>query len=230
LAFSLDSQRSVNLQDSQIGDIPAKTENATTFIYGLTDPDSGKIRYVGKSNNPQRRRKAHMDRSGTSGWHSAAWLNSLKAAGKRPGLVVLEEVSQDCWSEAERRWIKQLREQGADLTNTTEGGDAPAITTESRKKMSIAKKGIPRGKMSAETIAKISATKRGKKRKPHTAEARRKIGLAQKGRQFTPEHRAKISAAKMGHSVPEKTRLAVAASNRARARRKHSDDPVDLSK
>lgn len=65
-----------------------------------------------------------------------------------------------------------------------------AASTESRAKMSVAKKN-----MSAETKAKISAANKGK---VNSDEARAKQSAAQTGRVFSAETLAKMSAAKKG--------------------------------
>lgn len=187
---------------------------STTFIYGLAEPETGVIRYVGKSNNPNQRLSRHMAQSRTGKWHAAIWVASLVAKGLRPIVVILEKVATDDWPAAEIRWIKKLRDEDCDLTNTTEGGMAPEITEGTRAKMSAAKK--EKGQPwihTPESRAKAAATKRGKKRGPMPTWWRAKIGAAQKDRVFSEEHCRKISEAKMGHQVSEETRKKISATH-----------------
>ncbi len=73
-----------------------------TYIYLLRDPKTSAPRYVGKSDNPEKRLKQHGSKfSGHS-------------------IEVLETVGQDNWREAERRWIKHFGDQ---LMNGSPGGD-----------------------------------------------------------------------------------------------------------
>ena len=52
------------------------------FIYSLSDPVTGKIRYVGKTTNAASRLRSHRnDRQHT---HKGCWVRSLRAAGLWP--------------------------------------------------------------------------------------------------------------------------------------------------
>lgn len=99
----------------------------TTFIYGLTDPRTGVVRYVGKANDPQLRLTQHLKEEGRT--HKFYWIRHLAKLNLEPGLVILEEVGgeKEAWGEAERKWISQL----PNLTNGTKGGDG--VDTESAK-------------------------------------------------------------------------------------------------
>lgn len=111
----------------------------TTFIYALTCPDTDEIRYVGKADNPQARLKYHIKRYEPRPTHKSNWIKSLLSSGKRPGIVILEEVALSEWERAERRWIEYHRATGARLTNTTDGGlgGSGRKRLESGKKFSI---------------------------------------------------------------------------------------------
>jgi hypothetical protein len=71
------------------------------FIYGLADPGTMTVRYVGKSANPKARFSSHL--SGQS-YRLRHWLRSLN--GVKPRLLILLRVEpgEDC-SEAERALI-----------------------------------------------------------------------------------------------------------------------------
>jgi len=92
-----------------------------TFIYGLTDPETGEMRYVGKSNNPKVRYRYHLKDKSTNP-HKTAWIHKLTERGLKPNLIILEETTSEQWEERERYWIKHYRDEGAPLVNILEGG------------------------------------------------------------------------------------------------------------
>lgn len=96
------------------------------FIYGLRDPRTRAIRYIGKARNPrhrlgQHRRDRPRDRKRN---HREAWIDSLAADGISPEIVILEVCDGSSWKAAECRWIAAAKAAGWDLVNGTAGGDA----------------------------------------------------------------------------------------------------------
>lgn len=90
------------------------------YIYTLDCPITNQIRYIGKSNNPEKRLKHHIAYKGKC--HKTSWIKSLK--GLKPILSILDETG--CEKEAyklEQYWISQLKSWGFRLVNTTEGGE-----------------------------------------------------------------------------------------------------------
>lgn len=59
-------------------------------IYGLIDPTTRVIRYVGKANNPAERLRKHLRCHQKC--HRINWIQSLVSSGLQPELVILEEV------------------------------------------------------------------------------------------------------------------------------------------
>jgi hypothetical protein len=119
------------------------TDALKIFVYGLTDPRNGLIRYIGKTVNGMKRPRAHglklqLDREST---HKANWIRQLQQLGLSYGVIVLETVPEDRLSEAEILWIARGRDEGWPLTNLTDGGDGCRASEETRSKMSLAKKG-----------------------------------------------------------------------------------------
>jgi len=97
------------------------------LIYGLRDPRTSEIRYVGKSTSGLRRPKQHTapltlseDRT-----HKGRWLRKLQRLGLKPEIVVLQEVLDVTdLAQAEKFWIAIGRAAlGSRFTNLTEGGD-----------------------------------------------------------------------------------------------------------
>lgn len=148
------------------------------YIYGLTDPETGAVRYIGKSIRPLERFANHMNEK--SNCHRSHWLQSLKARGLEPGLVIFEEVSGAWpWQEAERYWIARGRRLGWPLTNNTSGGD-----------------GVP--DLHPEARAKIATTWKGRKHTPETLE---KMRVASASRRHTPETKALMSRRHKGRKI-----------------------------
>lgn len=86
----------------------ADVREIPVFIYALTEPDSGVVRYVGKSSNPHGRVASHMAKSAARAVRN--WIESL---GCRPGLVILHRVDPGCDADTEeRRYIEHFREHG----------------------------------------------------------------------------------------------------------------------
>jgi len=150
-----------------------------TTIYGLCDPVSGELRYIGKTCQPINRRiSAHVQEAARGMInHRCNWLRSLNC---RPVSVLMLDVlscESDFW---ERELIAMFRA-GGRLTNNTDGGDgAPGriCTSETRKRMSEARRGRAH---SLETRQKIALSRTGKPH-PRTFEWNEKIAAAQRGK------------------------------------------------
>lgn len=162
--------RARKLTDSQVRPV---------FIYGLVDPLTDEIRYIGKTVRPKERLQNHMNEK--SNCHRSHWLQSLKAQGLRPSMVLIEEVCGAWpWQESERHWIAYGRRHGWPLTNNTSGGDGvPDLPIETRRKMASTWLGR---KHSDETKAKIGASSSFRCASELT---RKKMSNAHSGREIT---------------------------------------------
>lgn len=99
---------------------------ARFLVYGLCDPRTGDIRYVGKTTRTLCQRllshcaPSHLRKTS----HKINWVKSLLVCGLVPLIEELEVcASTEAMDEAERFHIKFWREMGAALTNATDGGD-----------------------------------------------------------------------------------------------------------
>jgi len=90
----------------------------TTFIYGLKDPITDEIRYIGKSNNPKSRYSRHISNSKNPKTKCYCWIKGLIDKNLKPVLVILEEVSISEWGQKEDYWISKFN----NLTNLIDGG------------------------------------------------------------------------------------------------------------
>lgn len=189
------------------------------FIYGLVDPSTGKLRYVGLSTRGAKRPMVHIYDNPRGRSHHANWLRSLRRRGLRPEWLVLERCADKATlSAAEKFWITYFRTRGFDLTNSEDGGFNGSPSAEARAKMSAAKKGR---KLSPEFCAVLAVARR----KPRSAEAREHIRQAKLGARNpmfgtkrSEAARAATSAANRGANNPNYGGKAVTAYQRERAR------------
>ncbi len=170
-----------------------RTSPEHSVIYGLIDPRTSEMRYVGWTVNPRSRLRRHMGsaRAGRKGGYVLAWIREVLADGLEPQMVILETNPSD-YAMAERDWIRRYRSWGCRLTNLSDGGDgSPGYrhTPEERRRISTREKGK---KLSPATRAKISAASKGRVKSP---EERAKLSAAHKGKKKSPEHRAAIRRA-----------------------------------
>lgn len=93
------------------------------YIYTISYP-AGNVRYVGKSCNPKKRFRRHIQeaRKYTTS-HKLAWLRSLLNSGLEPIFEIIDKVPIAQWEEAEKFYISKYKNLGFDLTNGTIGGD-----------------------------------------------------------------------------------------------------------
>ena len=96
---------------------------SAVYIYTLSDPRDGKIRYVGKTKNLKQRRHNHLNNLHGKSTHKRNWISSLKKENVLPIMEIIDEVDQSSWHFWEKFWISQLKTWGFNLVNHTEGGD-----------------------------------------------------------------------------------------------------------
>jgi hypothetical protein len=155
------------------------------IIYGLLDPSTDEIRYVGRSSSGLKRAKHHLQRSVLSKdfTHKGHWLRKL---GTAPGVLVLEDCSREDLAEREVWWIAFGRSEGWPLTNETDGGEGGhtgrRFTPEHCARISMANKGR---QLTDEQRAKLSAAMRGKKNPSASQLHRRPLIELTTGRVFS---------------------------------------------
>ncbi len=140
------------------------------FVYGLADPVTGDIRYIGKSIRPNERLMNHCNDHASC--HRTHWIQSLITKGQRPQLVILQELPDGAnWQAIERQWIAKARSAGWALTNGTDGGDGVVnLCDEAKAKMLKTWTGR---KHKPESIAKMAAASRGRKKSEASKEIMR---------------------------------------------------------
>lgn len=131
------------------------------YIYTLKHPDTGEIKYVGKSKRPKRRFSEHTYKKllETKNTHLAYWLLSLLNKGKKPVMEIVAETEGD-WETLEKAWIKRF----PNLCNHTKGGEGChgyIQSLEHREKRRLSMLGKNKGK----TISKEAIQSMLEKRK-----------------------------------------------------------------
>jgi len=176
-------------------------------VYGLINGDTMELRYIGQTNHPELRLRQHKI-ANHANLHLDRWLKKTHWS-----MIILERDPSDI-NEAEIRWIKEMREQGARLLNLADGGRGHPLrhSAETRAKIS---KTLTGHLKSAETCSRLSAALVGNKNALghiHSAMTRAKISAAHAGRRHTPESRTHMRAAHLGHTLSAETRAKISAS------------------
>lgn len=91
-------------------------------IYGLIDPTTKELRYVGCSTSPTARFNQHLTygRRHILKMCTAEWIADLLTKGLRPELLILEEYETEWKSDAgdvEKQWMHHYIDNGAQLLN-----------------------------------------------------------------------------------------------------------------
>lgn len=104
-------------------------------VYGLKDPETNLMRYVGQCNgDPHNRYRKHIylsQRGQEKNAAKAEWISGLLAKGKKPYLVILEHCAFAMLNEREQWWIKHYLSEGIGLVNVIgKRGGRPRKQTE----------------------------------------------------------------------------------------------------
>jgi hypothetical protein len=184
-----------------------------TTIYGLVDPRTQELRYVGKTTKglkvrwlehlrDHKREKVKARGLG----HRQKWCALLERLGLQPEIFEIETVDGD-GCEEEIHYIAYFKSIGCALTNKSAGGDGGncgPLSPEHKKKLSEALKGrvvsaSARSGIAAANRARVwSEESKAKSRAAkvggtHTAETKAKVSASKKGLRFSDEHKARIS-------------------------------------
>ena len=91
----------------------------TTYIYGLYAKENN-IRYIGKTDNLNKRLYEHILNSKHKKTHKDIWIQKELNNGNEIKIILLEEVLFDLWKDAEIKWIENFKDNN--LTNHAKGG------------------------------------------------------------------------------------------------------------
>lgn len=110
------------------------------YIYTLSHPLTGVVRYVGKTNNLKKRASEHRRDKYPS--KKMWWIRSLQAKGLTANMEVLDIVPETSWQFWEQYWISQLKTWGILLYNGDNGGqDSTRFSTNLKNTLSKSLKG-----------------------------------------------------------------------------------------
>lgn len=116
------------------------------YIYVLKDPITDEIRYVGQTNDIQRRYNDHIsssinENSSDINTYKCRWIRKLLSDGSKPTIEIIDRCESLIESNIlEKYYIEKYYEEGCKLTNS-HMNDVTEFSVETRKKMSEAKKG-----------------------------------------------------------------------------------------
>lgn len=145
-----------------------------TYIYILSDSEG--IKYVGKSDSPEKRLKIHLKESKLRRTRKERWINDLLKNKEIPTLEIIDVVDSSDWSFFESYWILQFKSWGIHLLNGTDGGEG-----------SNGFKGKTHSEKTKEKLRELSIGK------SPTEETRKKISESNKNRIFSDSTKEKIS-------------------------------------
>lgn len=205
-----------------------RVSDVETQIYGLYDPLTKQLRYIGKTTASQERRWAIHNNLAKRKTPRRIynWWRSVLAVGAEPEIFEIESIpAGGDWVEAEQFWIAYYRFLGCDLVNSCDGGQGTSgikfsaehierlrishrghvPSEESRRKRSLISLAAwaknPNSRAKPETLTKMLATKA----------VRRAAGLYKKRRPATEETKAKISAGKRGRLLTDEHKAKLSA-------------------
>jgi hypothetical protein len=159
------------------------------IVYGLIDPRTRELRYIGQTRSVHSRRKAH--RHGNNGAQVGVWERELKTQGLEPEMVVLQDnLMRDEINQVEADWIARMLQDGAQLLNVLAGaGGLWLHPYPEETRIKIAESMCRHWQdpaFRAEKIAKMTEAVR-------TPEVRARISAAHKGRKLSEEDKARVS-------------------------------------
>lgn len=94
-------------------------------IYGLTEPETHEVRYVGQTSDLMTRYKMHIHEAKHDSCSSymlkmhpkSVWIFGLLKRGLHPGITILEATTSKDANVAERKWVMLLEKAGEKLVN-----------------------------------------------------------------------------------------------------------------
>ena len=157
-------------------------------IYGLHDPETGELRYIGQTRTGLKERLwSHLGPSNRrKNYHSARWVNSLVMKGLKPEARLRATASsREDLDQLEIKHIAGALAEGVRLTNHAKGGRGP--------------EGCRHTPEWCQYMAQLMAG-----RCTNTPEHMANLAEMKRGIPRTPEVKAKISEARKGQPSPNK--------------------------
>jgi group I intron endonuclease len=134
-----------------------------TYIYILRHPETFEVKYVGKTNNINRRFAQHKSKKcleKTGSKKLASWILKLLSNDLLPIMEIIEEC-EDNWAEREKYWIFYYS--NTNLCNLSEGGEGVGHNDSTKSKIKNSLLGRKRSDEEKQSISKaMIGIKRGK--------------------------------------------------------------------
>jgi hypothetical protein len=182
------------------------------FVYALLDPITLEKRYIGYTENPERRMQRH--RWSRTKAPRDIWLAELRERGLEPLFKTLCVVAtKDEAKVLEKGMIAKCRSRKIQIVNDTDGGD-----------------GVIGRKHTDEEKARIKELRAKQIMRPATEETRKRllaswtperkmaVSLKLKGRKHTAEARERIRLSKLGKPRSEEAKAKLSATRKAKFR------------
>ena len=183
------------------------------MIYTLRN--SKGIKYIGKTNDIDRRLYEHILNSKKLKTHKDYWVRESLLNNDPIIIELLEVCDESNWEFLESYWISQFKTWGFSLCNLTEGGDGVKIWTDEMKfKLSENKKNL----FKSDEVYKKNLLDRLNvlNKTPKSEELKNKISKKLKGRKLSYEHKEKlkIPGKNKGRILSEETKNKISSSKK----------------
>ena len=160
---------------------------AKIVIYGIVDPETNQLRYVGQTCNFLKRKSAHCSMAirNINNTHIYNWLRSLYNKNITPEFIIIEECKKEDLDSLEIFYMDYFKMIGCNLTNSSVGG--------------VSRRGF---KQTEEMRQKLSLRMKGNnwnKNKILPIKVRNKMSLSHTGKKHKKESKIKMSISKIKH-------------------------------
>lgn len=85
------------------------------YLYALSHPLTGEVKYIGKTSDPESRLKEHL--ANPTNADMASWFELLALDGLMPEMEIIDLATDENWQQKEARQIWRYRQMGYDLLN-----------------------------------------------------------------------------------------------------------------
>lgn len=163
------------------------------LIYGLRDPRTNEIRYVGQTRRGLKRPRQHLKSSNINfNNHLKNWVSELERANLAPEIHIFEELNgPENLSSEEMLCIARFKRSGKKLTNCTEGGEGSRsrkLSPETKMRLSQALKGKRKSQAHKDALRSAFKGKPNLKLRgiPKSSDHKKKLSESLKGKPKTP--------------------------------------------
>jgi hypothetical protein len=107
------------------------------YIYALKDPNTHKIRYIGSSNNPNKRYKEHISDTKREKTKKSNWIKNLIKNNQKPILEILEKTSLNEFEGLEKKYIEEQIALGNKLLNFDISGKGNILKKTNKQRQNL---------------------------------------------------------------------------------------------